>query len=131
MRVSGRTLVVTPTPYSTYRSYRSTGRRPSARRASRAGPGLVFAVLPLLALVCAAVVGATVLTQMGVHVPGARRVQAYVAALPLPWKAPRPEFVPAPEPPAAGAPAAVPQAPAIPAGAQTQAQPTAAAATPA
>ena len=116
---------MTPTPYSTYRSYRSSGRRPGYRRGRGPRSGLAFAVPALLALVCTGVVAAVVLGQMGVQVPGARRVQTYVNALPLPWKAPRPEFVPAPEAPLTAAA----QAPA-PAAAQTGAQPAVAAATP-
>ena len=55
---------------------------------------LAVAVLGVLALVA-------VLPAMGVRVPGARRVVAYVNELPLPWKPPRPEYVPAPPPAAA------------------------------
>jgi hypothetical protein len=111
---------VTPTPFSTYRSYRTSGRRaPFAGRATGRRRAGRLAFVPLfVALLVAGGLVAAALPLTGVHIPGARRVQAFVDALPLPWKAPRPEFVPLPEA------AAPPQAPA-------QAQPTAAPATPA
>ena len=93
------------TPYPSYRPYRMTRSDAGAGRL-RAPPGgpdtgrwpwsvvslLAVAVLGTLALVA-------VLPAMGVQVPGARRVLAYVNELPLPWKPPRPEYVPAPPPP--------------------------------
>ena len=91
------------TPYPSYRPYRMADRRrapgpraPPGGPDTGLGPGVVsllaVAVLGVLALVA-------VLPAMGVQVPGARRVVAYVNELPLPWKPPRPEYVPAPPPP--------------------------------
>ncbi len=79
------------TPYSPPRTY---GRR---RGELPARLPLVLALLGALALV-------VTLPLAGASLPGMRRAQALVNRLPLPWKAPRPEYVPVPE---TAAPAAV------------------------
>src|SRR5258708_89292 len=62
-------------------------------------------IAPALAIVfAAAALGMGVmLYQSGVHIPGARSAAALLDRVPLPGRAARPAFVPAPEAPAAAA----------------------------
>ena len=75
-------------------SYAPGNRRRPNRPSARLLAGLLFSAFALASLAALAML---VLPRSGVHVPGARRLQAVLAEVPWPWKPPRPLYVAPPE----------------------------------
>jgi tetratricopeptide (TPR) repeat protein len=95
--------------------------------ASRRRQASLFIPTLLAIAACAALLATVPWERVHVHVPGQRHLQAVLDRVPQPWKPPRPQYVPLPDPPAAPAASRAPAASEAGAAPAAPAQPTVAA----